>query len=346
MKNTIRTLVALIALVALPSVALAQVATPAPTASSQVTVTQQGGCVNVTVCPAPTATPAPLPPPPPPAPPAPPVVVPPPPPPAPPVVVPPPACAPVPAPVYLPYVPVAPMAPAALADPARTRLGVSNTAEVLGHGEWELLFRGMGAMIEVSVGLGNRFQLGFKTSPVTYFIPGLGFKNGLYGLELRAQLLNSERFKLTADAMWATVAGVHMIRGGLSMKVGTDRVAFHLGVGALAIIVSGHSLFQADEVGGDCYEGCGSESNHSPNALGALTLNAGFEARMGRHAKFYFDFLAGGSPKRGDEAARVVAAIPGIRFHGKGASFDIGLGVVSAGGLVLPAPVMNLAYRW
>jgi hypothetical protein len=344
MKNTIRTLVALIAIVALPAAALAQAAPPAPAAGNQVVVTQQGGCVNVTVCPSAVAAPAPLPPPPPP--PAPPVALPPPPPPPPPAVVaaPPAAC--VPAPVYLPQLMAPPLpAPTALPDPARTRLGVSNTAEVLGHGEWELLFRGMGAMIELSVGLGNRFQLGFKTSPVTYFIPGLGFKNGLYGLELRAQILSSERFKLTADAMWATVAGFHMLRGGLSMKVGTDRVAFHLGVGALALIAKNQTVYASDARAGDCYEGCGSYES-SPQAMGALTVNLGFEARMGRHAKFYFDFLAGGSPKHGDEGARVVAAIPGIRFHGTGVSFDLGLGVMSAGGLVLPAPVMNLAYRW
>ena len=72
-------------------------------------------------------------------------------------------------------------------------LAVSNTAEVLGHGDWEISFKQLIGLWELSVGLGDRFQLSFKSAPVTWFLPDLPFKEALWAGEVRAQIVRSRR---------------------------------------------------------------------------------------------------------------------------------------------------------
>lgn len=305
-----------------------------PAASSQVTVTRSGGCVTVKVCPGPRcaakAAPAPVPA----APPAAPGAV-------------------RPAPPKMVCIPAASARPPRrkpLTDPANTRLAVSSTAEVLGHGQWELAAKQIAGLFELSVGLGNRFQLSFKSSPPTWFIPGLKLKDSLWAGEIRAQIVRSRRFKLTADATYFHVASIHGLKLGLSAKIGTDKLALHVGVGSVLLFpprmaadTCGGPVAREDGSYDESYD-CGSGYDDS-KPLAILTANLGVEARFWRYGKFFVDtFVAHMS----DDGANMTlfAVVPGVRFHGKGFAVDLGLGVLGIGDLKVPLPVINLSYRW
>jgi hypothetical protein len=341
----------------------------APAASSQVTVTRSQGCVTVKVCPGPRCTtgtvPAPKAPPAPPAAPAP----------APgltPVPAPPPAaplanrpaapqrfCTPFPTRTY--EHPAQTTAPAQLPkrkplpDPARTRLGLSNTAEVLGHGQWEFLARELGALIELSVGLGDRFQLTFKTAPPTWFFPNLKFRDSLMAGEIRAQIIRSRRLKLTADASYFHVASFHGLKLGLKAKIGTDKLALHVGVGAVMLFGAGMASDTcagpvAQEDGNyddnydDSYYDCGGGYETS-KPVTILTANLGVEMRLWRYGKFFVDAFVAHMNDNGDNMT-VFTLVPGMRFHSKGFAADVGIGVLGTGDIKIPLPVVNLSYRW
>ncbi len=325
----------------------------APATSSQVTVTRSRGCVTVKVCPGPrcatpTATPtvaAPVPAPPPAAPrathPAPPQMV------------------------CTPYAPRALEHPSSTApvqlpqrkplpDPANTRLGLSNTAEVLGHGQWEFLARGLGALIELSVGLGDRFQLTFKTAPPTWFIPDLKLKDSLMAGEIRAQIVRTRRFKLTADASYFHVSSFHGLKLGLSAKIGTDKLALHVGVGAVMIFAPGMAMDTCagpvaredgsyDDSTYDSYDCGGNYSTPQPFTI--LTAKLGVEVRLWRYGKFFVDAFVAHMNDEGMNTT-VFTLVPGMRFHSKGFAADVGIGVLGVGEIKIPLPVVNLSYRW
>jgi hypothetical protein len=238
-----------------------------------------------------------------------------------------------------------------LPDPANTRLAVSGTAEVLGHGQWEFAAKQLGALIELSVGLGNRFQLSFKTAPPTWFIPDLKLRDSLWAGEIRAQLVRSRLFKLTADATYFHVATIHGLKMGLSAKIGTDRLALHLGVGAvlvfppkMAMDTCGGPVTREDGSYDDSYD-CGGGGYGSPKPLTILTANLGVEARLWRYGKFFLDAFVARMGDEGDNMT-IFAVVPGIRFHSKGFAADLGLGVLGVGNFKIPLPVVNLSYRW
>lgn len=369
------TTLAILTSLVLGSTAHAQVAPPpapqgrgaaqvAPSASARVRIDASGvlvqvgeqpGCTTVQVCPgAPSQTPAAAPPPPPPPPP-------PPAPPAPPAapdsdLVPPPAPYPYPmaAPPAAPFPTAVPAARPHLWDPARTRLGITGTAEVLGHGDWQVTSRGIVGLLELSVGLGNRFELGVKTSPVTWFLPDLKLKDALWAAEIRAQIWRSPLFKLTAELSYFHVAGLHGVRPGLSMKIGGDRVAFHASVGTVLVI--GPKAQQMDTCAGptsydresgeyqETSSGCtGMVDEPERPVLPIAHASLGFEVRFWRHGKFFLEGLAAGGPG----TPTVATLIPGVRFHGSSFAADLGLGVLNIGGETnIPMPVLNFSYRW
>jgi len=343
----------------------AQAQTPPPpapqgaTASSQVTVTRSRGCVTVKVCPGPRcaaqAAPAPAP-----------VAKPTPKPipapvPAPPPTAPQAICPAPPQMVCTPYaarvphaVPVPAPLPAArkpLPDPARTRLGISSTAEVLGHGQWEILARGLGAFVELSVGLGNRFQLSFKTAPPTWFLPDLKLRDSLMAGELRAQIVRSRRFKLTADATYFHVASFHGLKLGLKAKIGTDKLALHAGIGAVMLFTPGYAsdtcagpVAQEDGNYSDTYD-CGGTTTMTNKPVTILTANLGVEMRLWRYGKFFIDGFVAHMGEDGDNVT-LFTLVPGMRFHSKGFAADVGIGVLGFGDFKIPLPVVNLSYRW
>ncbi|MFH2008164.1 MAG: hypothetical protein ABI333_16395 [bacterium] len=318
--------------------------------SSSVTVTRSKGCVTVQVCPGvapapvpapPAATPAPAPPPPPAAP-------------APSAAPPPPPSA-----AYGPYVyrhpygapamcaqPVAkPTTPPPVLDPARTRLSVSNTAEVLGHGDWEIAARELGGLFEVSVGLGGRFQIGVKMTPIFWAIPGVGFKHSLWAAEVRAQVVKTSLFKLTGDFTYFHVMGMHGIKTGASMKIGNDKLAFHAGLGMAMLFVDAEA---ADTCGGpvayDSSSDCGGGSE-PVKPFTMMTANAGFEARFWKYGKFVVDAFVATSG-RGDTEMLLWAVVPGVRFHNTVFAADLALGVLGIGDLKVPFPVVNFSWRF
>jgi len=305
-----------------------------PSASSQVTVTRRGDCVTVKVCPGPrcatSAAPAPVP--------------------AAPPAVPRASRAAPPKMVCIRAASARPARRKPLTDPANTRLAVSNTAEVLGHGQWEFAAKQIAGLFELSVGLGNRFQLSFKSSPPTWFIPGLKFKDSLWAGEIRAQIVRSRRFKLTADATYFHVASIHGLKLGLSAKIGTDKLALHLGVGTvvlfppkMAVSTCAGPVTREDGTCDESYDCSGGYDD--PKALAILTANLGVEARFWRYGKFFVDaFVA--HMNDGGANMTLFAVVPGVRFHGKGFAADLGLGVLGIGEFKVPLPVINLSYRW
>lgn len=310
----------------------------APPASSQVTVTRSGGCVTVKVCPGPrcstnratAAAPVPA------APPAAPLAI---------------RAAP-PQMVCIPATSVQPPKRTPLRDPANTRLAISNTAEVLGHGQWEFAAKQIAGLFELSVGLGNRFQLSFKSSPPTWFIPGLKLKDALWAGEVRAQLVRSRLFKLTADVTYFHVSEIHGLKLGLSAKYGTDKLALHVGVGAVLLFPP---RMTADTCGGpvsnedgnydSSYDCGGGTSYGDTKPMAILTANFGIEARFWRYGKFFLDTFVAHMAAEGEQLT-IFALVPGVRFHGKGFAADLGLGVLGVGEFKIPLPVVNLSYRW
>jgi hypothetical protein len=226
------------------------------------------------------------------------------------------------------------------------------TAEVLGHGQWQVNTRGLAALLELSVGLGNRFELGVKTSPVTWFLPDLRFKDALWAAEIKAQIWRSPLFHLTAEFSYFHVAGFHGVRPGLSMKIGGDRVAFHASVGTLLIIgptmqkdtCMGPTSY--DQESGDyqeTYGGCASSHDDSRAVLPIAHASLGLEVRFWRHGKFFLEGLAAGGPG----LPGMASIVPGVRFHGSNFAADLGLGVLTMGGEAnIPMPVLNFSYRW
>ncbi len=242
-----------------------------------------------------------------------------------------------------------------LYDPARTRLGIMSTAEVLGHGEWEIAGRNIVGMLELGVGLGDRFQLTAKTSPITWFVPGIdmGLKNALWMAEIKAQIWRSPKFKLTAELSYFHVANVHGVRPGLSMKIGGDHIAFHAGVGTQLLIFPAAQA----EVDGPTYSDCGADASttydcggveqgsrrsHDVHPVGYAT--AGLEVRFWRYGKFFVEgFVAGarGTPT-------LAGVVPGVRFHNGVFAADLGLGVlhIDEDDVTVPLPVLNFSWRW
>jgi len=238
-----------------------------------------------------------------------------------------------------------------LRDPANTRLAVSNTAEVLGHGQWEFAAKQIAGLFELSVGLGNRFQLSFKSSPPTWFIPGLKFKDSLWAGEVRAQIVRSRLFKLTADVTYFHVSEFHGLKLGMSAKYGTDKLALHLGVGAILIFpprgmsdTCGGPVAREDGSYDSSYD-CGGGEYNDNKPLTILTANLGIEARFWRYGKFFVDAFVAHMGAEG-ESMTLFAVVPGVRFHGKGFAADLGLGVMGIGEFKIPLPVINLSYRW
>lgn len=330
-----------------PPAAAAPRAPRAPRASSQVTVTRRGGCVTVKVCPGPRcsakAAPAPVkvPAPPPAAPKAtrgaPPKMV----------------CMPTSSDNLRPLPPMKKAKPRPVTDPANTRLAVSNTAEVLGHGQWEVVFKQLVGLYEIGVGLGDRFQLTFKTSPITWFLPHLPLKEALWAGEIRVQLVRSRLFKLTADATYFHVVGLHGLKLGMSMKYGTDKLAFHAGIGTILVFPPRMTAYDTcaappeNEDGSydESYDCGGGGYDGSPLAMAIVTANMGMEARFWRYGKFFLDAFVAAMPGAPPEAT-IFSLLPGVRFHGKGFAADLGLGIFGVGGMKLPMPVINLSYRW
>jgi hypothetical protein len=234
---------------------------------------------------------------------------------------------------------------------ANTRLAISNTAEVLGHGQWEFAAKQIAGLFELSVGLGNRFQLSFKSSPPTWFIPGLKLKDALWAGEIRAQLVRSRLFKLTADAAYFHVSELNGLKLGLSAKYGTDKLALHVGVGAVLLFPP---RMTADTCGGpvsnedgsyDSSYDCGGGSYNDAKPMTILTANLGLEARFWRYGKFFLDTFVAHMATEGEQLT-IFALVPGVRFHGKGFAADLGLGVLGVGEFKIPLPVVNLSYRW
>lgn len=338
----------LIASPTLASAAPATVPPPAPDLRVRVDgprgrtlVTRRGGCTTVQVCPgrAPRAqAPTPVPPPPP-APPA-------------QVLPPPPPLAPAPNACRAPREAQAPRRGKAaqrkpLPDPARTHLALTDSAEVLGHGEWEVVSRGIVGLLEINVGLFNRIQIGVKTSPITWFLP-MGdkpLKQALWMAQIKAQIWRSPRFKLTADLSYFHVAGVHGVVPRLSMKAGSDKLAFHLSAGAIIAflpIMEYDAMPGASRCSEETCTDCGGSYDSGPTPIAVGQFSAALEVRIWRYAKLFAEGFALVSP----EGGVLYGAAPGIRFHGKGFAADIGLGVMGMEGEVLPLPVLNFSYRW
>jgi hypothetical protein len=225
-------------------------------------------------------------------------------------------------------------------DPARTRLGLFPTAEVLRRGEVEFTCRGL-VFAEIAVGVTDWLQFGLKTSPLLLVIPE-GYKVALFAGGLRARLLKTQLLTLTLDAEGLTFLGWAGVRGGAALRIGSDRFAVHGSA-------SGLKLWQVSGLGDSVNAakpclGCAADTA-SPGrpTTAALLVTGGADVRVHRKVKL----LVEGSYYR-DSSRDVLMVAPAVRLHGHHFATDLGLALVHTASwdkpIILPLVNMSVTF--
>jgi hypothetical protein len=255
------------------------------------------------------------------------------------------APAPTPAPIVLQQaprlVPLRLLPPAS--DPARTRLGLFPSAEVLHRGEVEFTCRGL-LLTEIAVGATDWLQFGLKTSPLLLVIPD-GYKVALFAGGLRARLLKTRLFTLTVDADGLTFLGWAGIRAGASVRIGNDRFAAHGSASGLKLWQISDVWASDTNASKQCV-GCANTADTSTSGrptTAAVLVSGGVDVRVHRKVKL----LVEGSYYR-DSMRDVLMVAPAVRLHGHHFATDLGLGLVHTASwdkpIILPLVNMSVTF--
>ncbi len=215
-----------------------------------------------------------------------------------------------------------------------------------------MVFRQILGLHEVNVGIGNRLQIGIKSSPIMWFIPDIPLKEALWAGELRVQLLRSRLFRVAIDATYFHVSDIHGLKMGIFGKYGTDKLALHVGANAILVWLPNQVMdtcagpVSPDVDGYSSGYDCGQGTRRTQRDLQKIvTANVGFEVRFWRHGKFFLDAVAiyalGAGP-----GGTIFTVLPGVRLHTTGFAADLGLGLFAVGDIKIPMPVVNLSYRF
>jgi hypothetical protein len=221
-------------------------------------------------------------------------------------------------------------------DPARNRLSLFPTAELLREGEWSMTCRAL-MTLEFAYGARDWIELGFKNMPLLILVPE-GAQNTLWSFGTRFRLLDSRLFTLTADTDGVFFLGWGGFHGRLSMRLGTDRVALHAGA-------SGIRLWQVSDDGwaaeGDY---CPVDGGCSTPALNLFIANLGAHVRVHRKVKLMLEASSYMNP---DEETFMMIS-PAIRLHGHHFAADLGVSFVHEVGQreVYMIPLINLSVRY
>lgn len=232
--------------------------------------------------------------------------------------------------------PPAPPRPKMVEDPARNRLSLFPTAELLQQGEWSMTCRAL-ATLEFAYGARDWLELGFKNMPLLILVPE-GAQNTLWSFGTRFRLLNSRLVTLTADADGVFFLGWGGFHGRLSLRLGTDRIALHAGA-------SGIRMWQVSDDGWAA-EGsyCPVDAGCDTPAVNLFVSNLGAHVRVHRKVKLMLEASSFMNP---DEDTFMIFS-PAIRLHGRHFAADFGVSFVHEVGQreVYMIPLINLSVRY
>jgi hypothetical protein len=207
--------------------------------------------------------------------------------------------------------------PQPASDPARTRLQLTSTAEVLRQGEIEFTSRGL-LSAEIAVGATNWLQLELRTTPLLMVIPGVGAEGSFWAGGLRLRLLKTSWVTFTAEAEGMSVLGWAGFRAGGALRIGNDRFALHAAG-------SGMKLWNDDQT------------------MNGLVASGGMDVRVHPKVKLVLEGLY----HRNSEMDLLMVT-PGVRLHGHHFAIDFGLGLTytKVVDTLLPLPMINLSVNY
>jgi hypothetical protein len=207
--------------------------------------------------------------------------------------------------------------PQPASDPARTRLQLTSTAEVLRQGEIEFTCRGL-LSAELAVGATNWLQLELRTTPLLMVIPDVGAQGSFWAGGLRLRLLKTNWVTFTAEAEGMSVLGWAGFRAGGALRIGNDRFALHAAG-------SGMKLWNDDQT------------------MNGLVASGGMDVRVHPKVKLILE----GIYHRNSEMDLLMVT-PGVRLHGHHFAVDFGVAVTytKAVDTLLPLPMINLSVNY
>lgn len=234
--------------------------------------------------------------------------------------------------------PPTPPPPREVEDPARNRLSLVSTAELLEQGEWAMTCRGL-VTLEFAYGARDWLELGFKNIPLLLVVPE-GPKNTLWSFGARFRLAHNPLFTLTADTDAVFFLGWGGAHARLSLKLGNDRIALHAGA-------SGIRLWQVS-ADGWAAEGpsCAPDGECGKPARDFFVGTLGTHLRVHRKVKLMLE--ATSMVDLADDHESVMLISPAVRLHGHHFAADLGISFVHEVGRreVYMVPLVNLSVRY
>jgi len=225
-----------------------------------------------------------------------------------------------------------------LEDPAAGRLGLFDTAETLGRGQWSFTARGQ-VTTELAYGVTDWLEVGFKTIPLLLLVPEEGLQNTLYMGTARLRLLKNSWLTLTAETDGLSFLGWAGVRGAVLTRMGGRRAGFHLGVSAMQLWAVDENGWAAP--GRWANDGSGEEADTPTKRL--VMAQAGVDVRVSRRVKLMLD----ASYQREDGPGLLLGS-PAVRVHGEHFAADFGVAIVhqleSGEGFFLPLVNLSVTY--